>query len=466
MSAIESSQSPATLTAADRAAAPPRPATAGERIAAIDVLRGVAVLGILLINIEDFGLLHSNKSAAGTEWVGVYLPAGFSPRAVLAWTALRALFEGKLRAIFSMLFGAGAVLLTSRLDRRGEAIGTADIYYRRTLWLLAFGVLHAYLFWEGDILYSYAVSGLFLFPLRRLAPRKLILLGALALSISLPRAAAVAIHRQDLRARAAQASADRAAGQTLTRLQQDALDDWQEILDDFQPDAETLRQARADYLGGYLHLFRQRAQLVRYVQSSDFYGWAFFDSIGMMLLGMGLLRSGVLTGARSRRFYGWMAAIGYGLGLPISAAATHRLYVDRFDPVAVAWLTAAYDPGRICVALGHIAVVMLALKMAPPPLRWLTAMLGDVGRMALTSYLTATLICTTLFNGYGFGLFGSLRRRQLYLVVLGIWCVQLLFSRWWLRRFRFGPAEWAWRSLTYWKRQPMRVGAPAINDGT
>jgi uncharacterized protein len=452
------SASAETLTAAAPADGAAAPSTSEERIAAIDVLRGVAVLGILLINIEDFGLLHSNKSAAGTEWVGVYLPAGFSHGAVLGWTVLRALFEGKMRAIFSMLFGAGTILLTSRLERRGETTGTADIYYRRTLWLLAFGVVHAYLFWEGDILYSYAVSGLFLFPFRRLAPRRLILLGALALSISLPRAAAVAIQRRDLRARATQATADKNAGNTLTRLQEDALDDWQEIADDFQPDAEALREARAEYLGGYLHLFVRRAELVRYVESSDFYGWAFFDSVGMMLLGMGLVRTGVLTAARSRRFYAGMVALGYGIGLPISAAATYQLYRVRFDPVAVAWLTAAYDPGRIGVALGHIGVVMLIVKVdrAPALARWLTATLGDVGRMALTSYLTATIICTTLFNGYGFGLFGSLRRHQLYLVVLGIWCIQLLFSRLWLRTFRFGPAEWAWRSLTYWKRQPLR----------
>ena len=198
------------------------PATTDERISAIDVLRGVAVLGILLINIEDFGLLHSNKSAAGTEWVGVYLPATFSHRAVILWSALRALFEGKMRAIFSMLFGAGVILLTSRLERRNGAVPVADIYYRRTLWLLVFGVAHAYLLWEGDILYSYAVCGLFLFPFRRLTARRLMVLGAIALSFSLPRAAAVALHRQELRAAAAEASAAKAAGLPLTRPQETA----------------------------------------------------------------------------------------------------------------------------------------------------------------------------------------------------------------------------------------------------
>ena len=228
-----------------------------------------------------------------------------------------------MRAIFSMLFGAGVVLLTSRLERRGDGTRVADIYYRRTLWLLAIGVAHAYLLWEGDILYSYAMCGLFLFPFRHVAPRRLILLGALALAISAPRAAAVAVHRGALRARAATASADKAAGKTLTKAQDDAIDDWEEITDDYQPGGETLREMNADYHAGYGHLFLRRAQLVRYVESSDFYGWAFFDSIGMMLMGMGLLQVGVFSAARSRVFYLVMIAIGYGLGLPIGAAASY-----------------------------------------------------------------------------------------------------------------------------------------------
>jgi uncharacterized protein len=444
-----------------------QPTHAEERISSIDVLRGVAVLGILLINIEDFGLLHSNKSAAGTEWVGVFVPAHLSHQAIAAWVALRTLFEGKMRAIFSMLFGAGVVLLTSRLERRGDGTRVADIYYRRTLWLLAIGVAHAYLLWEGDILYGYAICGLFLFPFRHLAPRRLILLGALALAISVPRAAAVAVHRGDLRARAAAASADKAAGKTLTKAQNDAIADWEEITDDYQPGADTLREMNADYHAGYGHLFLRRAQLVRYVESSDFYGWAFFDSMGMMLMGMGLLQLGVFGAARSRRFYLAMIAVGYGLGLPIGAAASYGFYINRFDPVKVVWLTATYDPARIAVAFGHIGAVMLIVKSSRLP--WLTRTLADVGRMALTSYLGATLICTTLFNGYGFGLFGSLRRHQLYLVVLGIWIAQLVFSCLWLRRFHFGPVEWLWRSLTYWRRQPFArshgVGAVARDAG-
>jgi uncharacterized protein len=410
------------------------PLVAEERISAVDVLRGVAVLGILLINIEDFGLPHADKSAVGTEWIGVYFPAEFH-RHLALWTVLRALFEGKMRAIFSMLFGAGVVLLSSRLERRGEGSRAGDIYYRRTLWLLMFGILHAYLLWEGDILYSYAISGLLLFPLRKISARALIVVGAVVLAMALPRAAAIATHRQHVRQRDAQA-------------------EWQEVMEAYAPDAQTMRDDRDAYLGGYGRLFSRRAQLVMYAESSDYYVWAFFDTFGMMLLGMGLLKLGVLTGARSRRFYGALVAIGFAVGLPISAATNYQQYLHRFDPVAVAWLTAAYDPGRLAVALAYIGLVMLIVRVGA--LRKLTTSLADVGRMALTNYLSASIVCTTLFNGYGLGWFGSLRRYQLYVVVLAVWCAQLSFSRLWLRSFRFGPAEWAWRSLTYWKRQPWR----------
>jgi uncharacterized protein len=430
-----------------------------QRVFAIDVLRGVVVLGILLINIEDFGLPHADKSAIGTEWVGAYFPAAFDHH-LGVWCIFRALFEGKMRAIFSMLFGASVVLLTGALQRRGEGARAADIYYRRTLWLLGFGLLHAYLLWEGDILFGYAIGGLFLYPLRNLSARAAMVAGACLLALTVPRAALVAHHRQELRASAARAEAEEEAGRPVPPRLRDARDDWEEIEDVYRPDAETLQALRDDYRGSYARLFVRRAELVMYAETSDYYSWEFFDTVGMMLIGMGLLRLGVLGAERSRRFYLTMGAIGYGLGVPASALTHYEQVVHRFDPVAVAGLTAAYDPARVAVALGHVAVVMLLVRSGRA--RPVTAALANVGRMALTSYLAASLICTTLFNGYGLGLFGQLGYRQLYAVVLGVWCAQALLSNAWLRWFRLGPAEWLWRSLTYWRRQPLRREARAL----
>jgi uncharacterized protein len=175
---------------------------------------------------------------------------------------------------------------------------------------------------------------------------------------------------------------------------------------------------------------------------------------------MGLLKLKIISGFRSTRFYAALAVLGLAIGLPLHAFAAWRAYSGGFDPIDIAWITATYNPGRLAIAVAYIGLVMLVARAGFA--RPLIASLAAVGRMALTNYLATTLICTTLFDGYGFGLFGELRRWQLYLVVLAIWALQLVASPIWFRYYLFGPAEWAWRSLTYWKEQPlMREGLEA-----
>ena len=424
----------------------PNAATPGERISAVDALRGVALLGILLLNIEMFGLAENGHQDL--------LVGGISNPDLIVWAVMQVLFEGKMRAIFSMLFGAGVVLLTSRLERRGDAALAADIYYRRTLWLLAFGLLHAYLLWEGDILYEYAISGLFLFPFRKLQARSLIGLGLIVLVLSVPRAVFVAFHLEDLRALAVQADMDHAAGKTLTKKQRDAQEEWKETLEGLRPDAEAIQESLNDHRGSYVQLFMRRAPRVAEQEWSDYYDLGFFDTVGMMLIGMGLIKLGVVSAHRTTKFYAVMVPVGFGIGLPLAAYATYKQYASRFDPVVDAWVSATYEPARLAVALGYIGLVMLVVQAGVAPR--LMHGLAAVGRMALTNYLATTIICTILFDGIGFGLFGYLRRYQLYFVVLGVWAALLLFSVAWLRFFLFGPAEWLWRSLTYWRLQPLR----------
>src|SRR5579871_4953711 len=155
-------------------AAPPiAPVSRQERIAAVDVVRGFSLLGILLLNIVSFGQGHWAYS-------NPHIIGGSNPRNIAVWAILFVLADGKMRGIFSMLFGAGVILLTSRAEQRGGAIGIADVYFRRNLWLLLFGALHCYLLWTGDILFWYALTGLiFLYPMRQLAARTLIATGIL-----------------------------------------------------------------------------------------------------------------------------------------------------------------------------------------------------------------------------------------------------------------------------------------------
>jgi len=180
----------------------------------------------------------------------------------------------------------------------------------------------------------------------------------------------------------------------------------------------------------------------------------------MMLLGMGLLKFGVLSGARPRRFYTIMALVGFCAGIPINVWMALHDAAHDFDPAQMFVGWAAYDAGRMAVALGHIALVMLFVRSGV--LRGLASRLAAVGQMALTNYLATSLICTTIFEGYGFGLFARLQRAELLIVVAPIWAAQLLWSRPWLRHFRFGPMEWVWRSLTYWRLQPMRLADESV----
>ena len=185
-----------------------------------------------------------------------------------------------------------------------------------------------------------------------------------------------------------------------------------------------------------------------------------FDIGGMMILGIGLPQVGVFGDAVGAFSIKAMAAAGFGAGIPLAALATRNDTASGFDPgqrpSAACRLLA-----RIPIALAHVAVVMLVFKAGI--LRWLTAPLAAVGQTAFSCYMAESLICTTIFYGYGFGLFGQLQRYQLQYVVAAIWIVLLIVAPIWLRHFRFGPLEWLWRSLTYGSAQPMRAreGIPA-----
>jgi uncharacterized protein len=432
----------------------PGPVLGTERIGSMDVLRGVAVLGILLMNMPGFALPFQasfDPSVAGghtgvNQWV---------------WAANAVLFEGKMRAIFSMLFGAGMLVLTSRLEARGAAGEAADVYYRRLLWMLAFGLVHSYFIWWGDILFFYSVLGLFLFPLRKLAGRTLVIAGVAFLLIGAGRSWIGAIDMRATRAAAQAADAAAAAGATLTKEQKDAQAAWIGRLHEAKPSAEDLAAETDAYRGSYWTALRHRAGFLAGIQASILYHYFVFDIGGMMILGIGLLKLGVFSAALPARLYWAMAAVGFGAGIPLGALAAGSDIVSGFDPVTAAFSSVSFALARLPIALAHVAVVMLVFKAGI--LRWLTAPLAAVGQTAFSCYIAESLICTTIFYGHGFGLFGQLQRYQLQYVVAAIWIVLLIVAPIWLRRFRFGPLEWLWRSLTYSTAQPMRAreGIPA-----
>jgi uncharacterized protein len=423
------------------------PVRADERISALDAIRGFALLGILLLNICAFGLpsaAYVNPAPAG----------GATGANLLVWAALTVLADGKMRAIFSLTFGAGVYLLIDRLSRKGAAADSADIHYRRMLWLMLFGMIHAYLIWWGDILFFYATLGLILYPLRKLSARALLIIAGIMMLGLTAGPIAYEHHLREQHHEYVQILADQSAGRKLTTEQQDTKKDWEEIVKTFAPSAQDLKTETDAHLGGYLNLLQFRAKEVFQSHSSPMYmPFPWFDMLGMMLIGIAMMKTGVLVGKRSTRFYVWMALISFAIGIPANCWSVWLNIRDKFSLDSLILANTTYELGRIS-AFGYIALLLLIIKSGM--LRGVTATLASVGQMAFSNYILTSLICTALFEGYGAGLFGKLQRFELYAVVLFVWLVILVISPIWLRHFRFGPLEWVWRSLTYWKRQPFR----------
>lgn len=435
------------------------PLRASDRLQIIDSLRGIALLGILLMNILMFGfpdnrgenlLLHNELSGPNyyTWWV-----TGF-------------FFEGTMRGIFSLLFGAGCVLLLDRLEKRTDPLTPpADIYYRRLLWLLAFGIIDAnLLLWSGDVLYVYALGGMLLYPFRRLKSRTLLIIAAVALLIGTFMATADLYEKKELRAKGEQALVLEKQKVKLTPKQEKQKEAWEEHQKKHTPEAQRKEDAEqvAEMRGNYARVMAWSVPRNAHFQNFSPYDLFYWDLIICFFLGMALFKAGVLTGARSQQFYTVLMVTGYALGLSIQYWEMREVLSIRFDVTRLAdrVFLSWYEIRRVLVLLGHIGLIMLIFKagIAKGFFRGMAA----VGQMAFTNYLMQSLLCGLFFYGYGLGWYGALERYQLYYVVGGVWVLQVIYSNIWLRYFLFGPLEWVWRSLTYWKRQPFRRGVPMM----
>jgi uncharacterized protein len=428
------------------------PVSAAARLHTLDVLRGTALLGILLMNILLFGLPEA-------AYANLNLWGGNDAPNLAIWALQWILYEGKMRAMFSIMFGAGIVLFMDRAIARGDSARVGDLFARRMLWLMAFGITHAWLIWHGDILYAYGFCGLLVFAARTLAPRALLSIAAASLALITVLSVVEGFDARFTRRQALDAQAAEARGETLTDEQKEFRTEWEESQKETSPSREDLQAEVDNWRGGYVSAFEERALIVKRWHFLPIYMPFIADFWGLMLIGMALFKLGVLQGDRPLGFYVRMAAIGYAIGIPVNAASAYFIVAGNFDPVTTAFANAPHQIGRVSVALAHIAFTIIVLKRGW--LTWLTNRLAAVGQMALSNYILHSVICSLLFYAPGFALMGQLQRYQLYLVVVAIWIVNLVWSPWWLARYRFGPLEWCWRSLTYWRRQPMRKNAPA-----
>lgn len=411
-------------------------ATAGPpRIVALDIVRGVAVMGILAMNIVGFAMpfqAYLNPLALG--------PIGDLDLA--SWAFSFVFVDGKMRGLFSLLFGASMLLAIWQSEAKGEP---ADIvHYRRMIWLLFFGLVHLYLIWFGDILVGYALIGMIAFLFRNASQRRLIAWAVGLLAVQLLVFADQAWTAATLERAAAWPGADPAK-----------VAEWQGLQYQFGAmSAEAKAQDFAVYRGGYGGILADRVtdQALAPVKGLALFGW---ETLAYFLLGMAALRSGFLTGGWSPQRYRRAALLGFGIGVPAYALLAWLLVRDGFSvPGTFAWSMAATVPFRPAMVLGTAALILLAAGRGGA---W-AGRIAAAGRAAFTNYLGTSLLMTTLFYGYGGGWFGTLGRAQTWLVVLAVWGLILLWSKPWLDRFRYGPLEWLWRSLARGELQPMRRG--------
>ena len=434
---------------------PLAPTEREERIGMLDATRGIAVLGILIMNITGFGLPRAYDDP--TNWGG---SEGIN---LTAWRVASLLFEGTMRGMFTLLFGAGALLFLQRHAARNPGLLPADLFFRRTMWLIVFGVVNAYLLlWPGDILYYYGFVGLLLFVFRNVAPRKLIAAAAVIMILQTAVTVTEWYEYREASAAAAAAQAARSSGKVLTPQQADAIQNLATTKEQFKPSLEEQQKTVARVRKSYIGALGVAAPESWYYETTFFFQHGLLECLGMMLLGMALLKQGVLTGAASRRAYATLMLVGYAIGLSVNLFETSNLTRADFSVQALLESYLTYDLGRIPMTLGHIGLIGLLYRM--PALSGAMRTLAATGQMALTNYLSQSLICMFLFTGAGLALYGHLERHELYYVVVAIWIVQLIWSPLWLRHFRYGPAEWLWRSLTYWRLQPMRRVAASASQ--
>jgi uncharacterized protein len=398
------------------------PVAESERIVALDVLRGVAVLGILFMNIGAFAM------PAATY----FDPTTYGDLSGLngwVWRLTHVFADLKFMAIFSMLFGAGIVLMAERSAAQGRS--AAGLHYRRMGWLIAFGLLHAHLLWYGDILYWYGVCGLVVYFFRRVRPGWLIGWGVLLLGVA--------------------SGLMLMGGLTMPTWPEATV---QQVMARLAPTPEMTGAEIAMYQGGWLEQMEARVPKALEMQTSTLFSWAAWRVSGLMLLGMALFKLGVFSAKHSPRFYGALLAIGAIVGVPVIVYGITQNVAAGWDVTYFFWFGLQFNYwASLLVALGWIGLIMLACRAS---LLGITRPLAAVGRMAFSNYILQTLVCTTIFYGHGLGLFGQLERTPQLLIVIAVCALQLTISPLWLRHFRFGPLEWVWRSLVYLQRQPFR----------
>ena len=383
------------------------------RIHSLDLLRGFAVLGILIMNITNFShvnVAYMNPTiGAGLEGYNQY------------FHAFNYIFaDTRFMSIFSILFGAGVVLFTNNAELKGNRAGV--LHLKRMFWLLLFGFVHAYLIWEGDILVTYAICGCLIFLLRKKTIQALLILTIILFIVPITF--------------------------NLMTYYGLTMDELESTFAFFHPSYEQIAIEIKVMQGSFLEQMPIRLENAIEFQTFVFLIETFWRTTSLMLLGMILYRKGILSADKSIGYYNKMILIGFGIGLIVSLIGLNQSYNSEWSGAYVMSIGANYKiVSGLFMAIGYIGFVMLCFKKGV--FKKLQNRLQATGRMAFTNYIGMSIICTLIFNGHGLGLYGTLDRLQQFLIVGAIWVLILIVSPLVLKKYRFGPLEWLWRKLTY-----------------
>tara|TARA_Y100000766_G_scaffold38275_1_gene28061 strand:+ start:65 stop:1321 length:1257 start_codon:yes stop_codon:yes gene_type:complete len=411
-----------------------------DRIESLDVLRGFALLGILLVNIVAFGLVSSAFLDPG-----IYLtPIGGID--YIVWAFIELSSEGAMRTLFSILFGAGVVLFVT-----GSTAKSGWLHYRRNFWLLVFGLINAYIFlWPGDILVTYALSGFVLWFVRNWKARSLLILATFLILIGSLQNFAMKSTLEIARDAAEEMKISISKGEEFSEETAEWAQGWIDYEEDNQAEIDNIpneiKKRTSSYSSAYEYNLKKANEMIYFVLPF----FLFLDALMMMVIGMALFKLGVLDGGRDIKFYIRMMCVGFLTGISINAYEVLLITNSNMDIIETnPYFRFTYHFGRLFMGLGYLGLVILLIKIEK--LESLRFRLACVGRMALTNYLMHSVIALFIFTGAGLGLLGKFSWSQLYLFVLLIWVIQLYISPLWLKYFYFGPVEWLWRLLTYLK---------------
>ncbi len=393
------------------------------RIQSLDILRGIAILGILILNIQSFAM-------PGSAYLNPFSYGDMEGLNFWVWVFGHIFADQKFITIFSILFGAGIILVTQKAEQKSGK--SAGLHYKRNFWLLVIGLLHAHLIWYGDILVAYALGGFIVYFFRKMQPRTLLILGTLVFSVH----SVLYIM----------------TGTSIPYWPQEALQDTMLM---WHPPASEIQQEINALTGSLTEQINYNSAGALVMETMVYAILFFWKTTGLMLIGMALYKMGILSAEKSSSFYKNGLIAGFLIGFPIVIYGMIQNLNADFSFEYSMFLGSQFNYwGSLFVSFGYICVVMLWDKSGK--FEALKSKLSAVGQMALTNYIVQSLIGVFLFFGVGFSLFGEVDRIFQLSIVFAVWALQLWWSKPWLDRYKFGPLEWVWRSLTYWKKQPMK----------